>query len=310
MARRDSLASLVLFLVTFAVFSRVLLGDFVRWDDDINIYANPHIQGFSAANWHWIFTTCEYPPRYVPLSWLGWAINYQISGLNPTAYHLTDLLFHAVNASLVFLLIRRLLLLAKRNDSGGEQNRRVWFCSALAAWLWAVHPFRVESVAWAAGRNYVQPFCFLMISLLCYLRFVATAAGKGRRRFYWSSILCFAASLLSFPIGLPLVVVLVVLDFYPLRRFNPGLAGLWDGAAYRIWLEEGPLRAVIRPGISGHTSAACFQRGPGTSAEPGAVRRWRPGHAGVLRLGLLRLETLAAVPSRAGLHDAGGLRPL
>lgn len=238
--RRDWITVLVLFLVTFAVFSRVLVAGFVQWDDDINIYTNLHIQGLSAANLHWIFTTCDYPPRYVPLSWLGWAINYQLGGLNPAGFHLTDLLFHAANAGLVFLLIRRLLLLATKNDSGGEQSHRIWFCSAMAACLWAVHPFRVESVAWAAGRNYVQSFFFLSISALCYLRFQAEPAQKVPGKFYWMSILCFAVSLLSYPIGLALVVVLVVLDFYPLRRFKPGLAGLWDAAAYRIWLEKVP----------------------------------------------------------------------
>jgi hypothetical protein len=107
--RRDWITCLVLFLLTFAVFSRVLVAGFVQWDDDINIYTNLHIQGLNAANLHWIFTTCDYPPRYVPLSWLGWAINYQLGGLNPAGFHLTDLLFHAANASLVFMLIRRFL---------------------------------------------------------------------------------------------------------------------------------------------------------------------------------------------------------
>ncbi|MGD0261440.1 MAG: tetratricopeptide repeat protein [Verrucomicrobiota bacterium] len=238
--RRVCLTSFVLFLGTFAVFSRVLLGGFIHWDDDLNIYDNPRIQGFSAANLRWILTNCEYPPRYMPLSWLGWAINYQLGGLNPAGFHLTDLLFHAANAVLVFFLIQRLLLLATKNALGGEQNRLVWFCSALAAFLWAVHPFRVESVAWAAGRVYVQSFFFLMISVLCYLRCAAAPAGKGRSLFYWLSILAFIVSLFSYPIGVTLVVVLAVLDFYPLRRFKPGLAGLWDAAAYRIWLEKLP----------------------------------------------------------------------
>jgi len=242
--RRVWLTSLVLFLATVAVFSRVLHGGFVQWDDDLNIYGNLHIRGLGAGNLHWIFTTCEYPPRYVPLSWLGWAINYQLSGLNPAGFHLTDLLFHAANASLAFLLIRRLLLLAARNTTNREQCRRIWLGSALAGFLWAVHPFRVESVAWAAGRNYVQPFFFLMISLLCYLRFQAAPARKGRAGSYWLSVICFAVSLLSYPIGLMLVAVLVVLDFYPLRRFRPGLAGLWGAGASRIWLEKVPYALV------------------------------------------------------------------
>src|ERR1017187_8389355 len=123
--RRDrltTLVSLVLFCATFAVFSRVLVADFVQWDDDINIYNNPHIQGLTARNLHWIFTTCEYPPRYAPLFWLGWAINYQLGGLNLAGFHLTDLLFHAANASLVFVLIRRLLLLATKKGASRSEE--------------------------------------------------------------------------------------------------------------------------------------------------------------------------------------------
>ncbi|HOX57715.1 MAG TPA: hypothetical protein P5205_13645 [Candidatus Paceibacterota bacterium] len=242
--RRVWLTGLVLFLATFAVFHRVLFADFVQWDDDVNVYANPHIQGFSAANLRWIFTTCDYPPRYVPLGWLSWAITWQFSGLNPMGYHLTDLLLHAANTVLVFFLIQRLLLLAARNDPARTGNRQTWLCSALGALLWAVHPFRVESVAWDAGRNYVQPFFFLMLSVLCYLRSEAATAQSGRRRLYWLSILSYGVSLLSFPIGLPLVAVLVVIDFYPLRRFQPGLANLWNISARRIWLEKAPYALV------------------------------------------------------------------
>jgi protein O-mannosyl-transferase len=242
--RQVWLTALGLFLVTFVVFGRGLLGGFVQWDDDINIYANPHIQGFSAANLRWIFTTCEYPPRYVPLGWLSWAITWQFSGLNPFGYHLTDLLFHAANTVLVFLVIRKLLLLAAKDAPAAAQQRRVCLCSGLGAFLWGVHPFRVESVAWAAGRNYVQPFFFLMIAVLWYLRFQAMPARKGRWKFFWLSVLSFGVSLLSYPIGLPLVAVLVVMDFYPLRRFPPTLAGLWNAAARRIWLEKVPYALV------------------------------------------------------------------
>jgi hypothetical protein len=83
-----------------------------------------------------------------------------------------------------------------------------------------------------------------MVSLLCYLRFQVTPEERGRGKFYWISLLCFAASLLSYPIGLTFVVILVVLDFYPRRRFKPGLAGLWDSTANRIWLEKVPYALI------------------------------------------------------------------
>ena len=248
MARRNALSGLVLFLVTFAVFSRVLQAGFVAWDAPLNIYENPHIQGLNAKNLKWMFTTVNYPPRYVPLSWLGWAINYQLGALNPAGFHLVDLLFHATNAVLAFFLIQRLLSLATKTAPDGPPGRPVRYCATAGALLWALHPFRVESVAWAAGRNYVQPFLFLLISVLCYLWSQAAPPEKGGCRFYWLSVVSFAVSLLSYPIGLTLPLVLVVLDFYPLRRFQPGLAGLCGAATCRIWVEKVPyflLSAVV-----------------------------------------------------------------
>jgi protein O-mannosyl-transferase len=238
--RRVWLTSSILFLATLAIFSRALLGDFVQWDDDIDIYTNPHIRGLSTANLHWIFTKCEYPPRYMPLSQLGWQINYQLGGLNPLGYHLADLVFHAANCVLAFFLIQRLLRLAAKGDAGAGPDQPIWYCSAAGAFLWAVHPLRVETVAWATNRVWVQALFFLILSVLCYLRYQTPRTGKGRAGYYWLSILSFAVSLLSYPVGLTLVGALVVLDFYPLRRFKPGVAGLWDVAVRRVWLEKIP----------------------------------------------------------------------
>ena len=222
-------------------------------------------------------------------------MNYQLSGLSPAGFHLTDLLFHAANAVLAFLLIQTLLLLAAKNAFGpgtvppglallGHGGILVG-CSSVSSRVGCMGcrpvPMSSRSSSWSF------PFC-----VTC--AFELHPAEKGRGKFYWISILCFAVSLLCYPIGLTLVVVLAVLDLYPLRRFKPGLAGLWDAAACRIWLEKVPyalvsvlvLVATLLPRASNPPE---FGPAPAwnSSAHSGAV------YAGVLCLGLLRLETLA-----------------
>ena len=108
--RRVWLISFVLFLLTFAVFSRVLLADFVLWDDDISVSQNPHIQGLDWARLHWMFSDSSYAMRYKPLTWLTYALVYQVGGLKPLGYHLVNLLLHCFNTVLVFVVLRRLLL--------------------------------------------------------------------------------------------------------------------------------------------------------------------------------------------------------
>jgi protein O-mannosyl-transferase len=232
-------------LLTLAVFHVTWQDDFVQWDDDINIYGNSNIQGLSAAHLKWMFTDSAYTRRYMPLGWLGLGIKHELSGLNPSAFHLGNALLHSVNAILLFFLIRRLLLLGLRRQSDTGETPAVLYSSAAGAVLWAINPLRVEPVAWASGHLYLQAAFFLLVSLLCYLRSDAAPAGTGRIGLYWASVLASAASLLTYPIGLPIAGIFIVLDFFPLRRFNPGWRGLWDARARQVWLEKIPFVAVV-----------------------------------------------------------------
>src|SRR6185436_3371458 len=95
-----ALAALVA-VVTLSVFSVTYTADFVPWDDDINIYGNPHIRGITAESLKWMFTDTTYVHRYMPVGWLALAIDYQLAGgLNPTTYHAGNLLLHTINAVL------------------------------------------------------------------------------------------------------------------------------------------------------------------------------------------------------------------
>ena len=165
MIRREVLIPLFLVLATFAVFSGALRAQFVHWDDDINIFQNPQIQGLDAERLWWMFTDTEAALRYKPLSWLTWACIYAGFGLNPFGYHLANLVLHCLNVALVYFLIRKLLIrpgeqgtdsaslkLHEDPSARGKEliacgkQTYVPLCSALGALLWAVHPLRVEPV--------------------------------------------------------------------------------------------------------------------------------------------------------------------
>jgi protein O-mannosyl-transferase len=228
----------LIFLVTISVFWPALRGEFVSWDDDINIALNPHIQIFNLENLRWMFTDVTYVRRYIPLTWLGFAIHNTLFGLTPASYHVSNILLHGLNAVLVFFIVRQLLRLATSDGTSRGKGFYPELCSAVGALLWALHPLRVEVVAWASARIYCQAVFFLLVSLLAYLHLGPASAGPSRRRLlYGLSVLAFAASLLTYPLALAFPLILVIVDTYVLKRF---VAGWWDTTARKTWLEKLP----------------------------------------------------------------------
>ena len=240
---RATAVVLTLVAVVFAVFFRTLESDFLRWDDDINVFENSRVQGLTAENLRWMFTDFEQAIRYKPLSWLAWALVHEAFGLNPFGYHLANVLLHCANAVLVFFLLRRLLKLGTRSaERGIEEPAGLDACAALGALLWAVHPLRVEPVAWVTGLPYHLALVFALAATRFYLCAQRPEAEpSARRRNYWLSVASFALAVLSYPIVLGYVAVLVALDFFPLRRFERGdSASLVDPAARKVWVEKVP----------------------------------------------------------------------
>jgi protein O-mannosyl-transferase len=238
---RGVIVILLLIGVTLAVFAPVLSAEFLNWDDDINISANPRL---GPLTWHqlkWAFTDFNFSWRYQPLSWVTWSAIRTVAGLAPWAYHLAVLVFHAGNTVLVFLLIRRLL--SWSSPAPAPAGRMI--CAALAAGLWALHPMRVETVAWAVELVFVQSTFFFLLALLAYLRAAQAGGSSGRSRFPWAAFGWFVASLLSYPLALGGLVVFVVLDFYPLRRLDGSWRAWFRHPARRVWVEKAPFLLVI-----------------------------------------------------------------
>ena len=237
-------APLALALVTLAAFAPALSNGFV-WDDAANIVTNPHYRGLGWAELRWMLTTHLMGP-WVPLTWLTLGLDFVVFGMKPAGYHLTNLLLHAANAALLYLVALRLLGLALPAAAA----RAAPLGAATAALVFALHPLRAESVAWVTERRDVLSGLFFFLTLIAYLQ----AGDAGERRGPWlaASVGCYALAMLAKPIVMSLPFVLVILDFYPLGRFSPRWREWLSPGAREAWAEKLPylLVAVIGGAIA------------------------------------------------------------
>lgn len=203
----DLAAAFLVASSTAAAFWPVLSNGWVNWDDQLYILDNPWIRALNWENLRWMFTN-RLISHYQPLSWLSYAADYALWGLNPKGYHLTSLLLHCLNAVLFFQVARKLLK-AARHDCGPKSLR---VAAIFAALIFSLHPLRVESVAWASERRDVLCGTFYLASLWAYLR------GPGKPGWLAASWGFFVGALLSKGVAVSLPLVLIIMDFYPLRR--------------------------------------------------------------------------------------------
>jgi len=224
---------LALALATFLAFLPVLSNDFVAWDDRRNLYDNPAYRGLGWPQLRWMFTNYTLG-HYIPLTWLSFGLDYAVWGMNPFGYHLTNLLLHIAGAVLFFFVSRRLLQRATAFSPAA-----VGIGAAVAALFFAIHPLRVESVAWATERRDVLSGALFFLTILTYLK-AADAGGSRRRWLLTASVGTFLLALASKSIVMMLPLVLILLDAYPLRRLHGGPRE-WFGQSQRwVWLEKAP----------------------------------------------------------------------
>jgi tetratricopeptide (TPR) repeat protein len=164
--------------------------------------------------------------HYTPLTWLTLTLDHAMWGMAPRGYHLTSLLLHAATAAAFALVAHRLL----------RGRPHAWLGAAVAALLFALHPLRVESVAWVTERRDVLSGGLYVLTILLYLRY---ADGRAGRAGYLAAVGTFALALLSKSMAVSLPVVLIVLDVYPLGRLG-GPTGWTTPGARRVWLEKVP----------------------------------------------------------------------
>ncbi len=235
--RRSWLVMIPLALIVIYAFSPSLDNSFVRWDDHRNFLENPSFRGLGAAQLKWAWTTF-WVGVYQPLAWMLFETQYVFWRLDPRGYHSTSLLLQLANAAVLYVLTVALLVRC-RTDSCLESGWRCSLSAGLATALFAVHPLRVEAVAWISCQPYLPCALFSMLSVLAYLRAFGTSSSP---RWGWlvGSFLLFVAALLFKAPAVSLPAVLLILDVYPLGRF-PDETGRWLGAsARRALLEKVP----------------------------------------------------------------------
>ena len=203
---------IVLILSTLAVFWQVNQYDFINLDDAIYVTDNDHIRsGVTLEGFRWAFSI-TYPDWWMPLLRLSYIFAYQLHGLNAGGYHLTNLIFHIMSTLLLFWFFNRM-------------TKAIWK-SAFVAAVFALHPLHVESVAWIAERKDVLSAFFWMLTLCLYVYYTE----KLVIRRYLLVLFSFALALMSKPIVVTLPVIMILLDYWPLKRFESkkGNLFLWQ----------------------------------------------------------------------------------
>jgi tetratricopeptide (TPR) repeat protein len=230
MSKKDRSLAYVAALVSLAtllLYLRALGNGFVNWDDDTYILNNEHIRSLDGSLLTWAFTNFH-GANWHPLTWISHAVDISLWGLDPFGHHLTNVLLHALNASLVVVLAARLIEAGRPGPQGG---RAVLIAASITGILFGIHPLHVESVAWVAERKDLLSGLFFLLSILAYVRHFRTAPSgpdQGRspsgapRRYPLGSLALFALALLSKPMAITLPVVLLILDWHPLRRITSG----------------------------------------------------------------------------------------
>jgi tetratricopeptide (TPR) repeat protein len=209
---------LLLALAVILVFGRTLWCGFVNFDDGPYVYENPHItRGVTLAGIGWVLTH-NHAGFWHPVTSMSHMLDCQLYGLNPWGHHLTNVLLHAANAVLLLLLLRRM-------------TGSLW-ASAFVAAVFALHPLRVESVAWVAERKDELSGLFGLLTMMMYARYAQQSKVRGPRTklFYGLALGFFLLGLMSKPMLVTLPFVLLLLDYWPLGRFALLSAG--DGSRF------------------------------------------------------------------------------
>ena len=205
----------LLALGTLVLYWPVRGYDFVQYDDNEYVFDNPVVKsGLSWWGLVWSFVDAHVS-NWHPLTWLSHMLDCQVFGLNAGGHHLVNVALHCANAVLLFLLLRSLT--------------GAFWRSAFVAALFAWHPLHVESVAWISERKDVLSGLFFMLTMWAYVRYAKSKIKNSKirqRRWYGATLLFLALGLLSKPMLVTVPFVLLLLDFWPLNRFQPSVSSL------------------------------------------------------------------------------------
>jgi len=204
----------LLFLIVFTTYLPALKNGFV-WDDDSYVVNNSYIRSLSSESF-WLILTGFHSGNWHPLTWFSHALDYAFWSLNPQGHHLTSLILHGLNTSLVFMVVSMLLTRILPWSS-------TLLTAVVTSLLFGLHPLRVESVAWVAERKDLLCGFFYLLSILFYLLYLSPLQGKRQRGGYVASLCFFLMALMSKPMAVTLPLTLLLLDWYPFSRWQRSL---------------------------------------------------------------------------------------
>jgi protein O-mannosyl-transferase len=233
---------LLLAAVTVAAFWRVGQHQFINYDDNCYVTDNRHVQaGVTWEGLEWAFCRLQGEHTYWhPVTWVSHMVDCQLFGLNPAGHHFVNLFFHMLNVVLVFLIFQRM-------------TKAFWRCAVLAA-LFALHPLQVDTVAWVAERKNLLSACFWLLTIWAYVRYAevqssplasnleppATGDTQHAARYYVLALLFFALGLMCKPVLVTLPFVLLLLDYWPLKRLQPVALKTSASALAQLAWEKAP----------------------------------------------------------------------
>src|SRR5260370_15227439 len=198
-----TILSLLLFAITLFLYEPVKNHNFINYDDNAFVTDNPHIAtGFTWDNLLWAFNSTGTSEYWHPLTWLSHMLDCALFGLNPAGHHFMNLLVHGINVVLVLLLLQR----------GTRFTGRSFF----VAFLFAIHPVNVQSVAWVAERKNILCATFWLLAIGAYGWYTFHPTWKR----YAAVAGLFLFAIMSKPMAVTLPCVLVLLDYWPLRRIS------------------------------------------------------------------------------------------
>jgi len=202
----DFVICLLLAAVTLAIYWQTRHFEFLYFDDQLFVSHFPNLKaGLTYKNIVWAFTSTILETNYwVPLTWISFLLDYEIYGLDAGGFHITNVLFHASNTVLLFILLRKI-------------TGSLWQ-SAFVAALFGLHPLHVESVAWVTERKDVLSTFFFLLALLSYSKYTS----KKQLTWYLLCLFIFFAGLMAKPMLVTLPLVLLLLDYWPLVRYKSG----------------------------------------------------------------------------------------
>ncbi len=230
--KREAIALALICLLTVVCYGQTLTHEFI-WDTN-HIFANEELQGLSFANIAWVFTNTIIA-NWHPLTFMSHQLDFTLFGWQTGGHHATSVLLHCVVSILVYFTTRQLI----RSVEPGK-GTSVFMVSALTALLFALHPQRVEAVAWVAARKDLLYSLFYLVAILCWLQYAKAGQRAEQKNWGWyvAALTAFAMSLMSKSMAVTLPVVLLLLDYYPLQRFSK--EGFQKGAWKRALVDKLP----------------------------------------------------------------------